>query len=81
MNKEEALTLKKKYKMENLGCANCAAKMEAGINKIPGVESCHINFMMQKMILEVKEDIPLQEVLQRAQKVVSDFESDCRIIE
>lgn len=73
--------MKKKYKMENLGCANCAAKMEAGISKIPGVESCHINFMMQKMILEVKDGTVFEEVLQRAQKVVSDYESDCKIIE
>lgn len=73
--------MKKKYKMENLGCANCAAKMEEGINKIDGVESCHINFMLQKMILEVKEENSLPEILQRAQKIVSNLESDCRIIE
>ncbi len=72
--------MKKKYKMENLGCANCAAKMEAGINKIPGVESCHINFMMQKMILDVEDEGRLGEVLNSAQKIVTGYEPDCRII-
>lgn len=72
--------MKKKYKMENLGCANCAAKMEAGINKIPGVQSCHINFMMQKLILEVQDEEHLGDVLKNAQKIVTGYESDCRII-
>ena len=30
--------MKKKFKMENLDCANCAAKMETAINNIPGVK-------------------------------------------
>ncbi|HAG04872.1 MAG TPA: heavy metal transporter, partial [Lachnospiraceae bacterium] len=34
--------MKKKFKMENLDCANCAAKMEAAINKIPGVKSATV---------------------------------------
>ena len=29
--------MKKKFKLEDLDCANCAAKMEEGIKKIAGV--------------------------------------------
>ena len=29
--------MKKKFKLEDLDCANCAAKMEDAIKKIPGV--------------------------------------------
>ena len=29
--------MKKKFKLEDLDCANCAAKMEEAIKKIPGV--------------------------------------------
>ena len=29
--------MKKNFKLENLDCANCAAKMEAALNKIVGV--------------------------------------------
>ena len=30
--------MKKKFKLTDLDCANCAAKMEAGIKKIDGVK-------------------------------------------
>jgi copper chaperone CopZ len=37
--------MKKTYKLQNLGCAHCAAKMEAGIKKLEGVRDASINFM------------------------------------
>ena len=37
--------MKKKFKMEELDCANCAAKMEAAIKKIEGVNEVSINFL------------------------------------
>ena len=37
--------MKKKFKMEDLDCANCAAKMEDGIRKIDGVTSASVSFM------------------------------------
>ena len=44
--------MKKKFKMEDLDCANCAAKMEAAIKKIKGVNEVSINFLAQKMIID-----------------------------
>ena len=43
--------MKKRYMIEDLCCANCAAKMEEGIRKIEGVHSAHINFLTQKLTL------------------------------
>ena len=34
--------MKKSYKLENLGCANCAARMEDAINKIDGVTKAQV---------------------------------------
>ena len=48
--------MKKKFKVENLDCAHCAAKMEEAIKKIPGVEDAVMNFMMQKLTLEIADD-------------------------
>ena len=48
--------MKKIIKLENLDCANCAAKMESAINKIEGVESATVNFMTQKIKLELREE-------------------------
>ena len=48
--------MKKKFKMENLDCANCAAKMEVAINKIPGVKEATVSFMTQKLVIEADDD-------------------------
>ena len=32
--------MKKKFKLEDLDCANCAAKMEDAIQKNPGCQRC-----------------------------------------
>lgn len=71
--------MKKIYKMQNLDCANCAAKMEAAISKIDGVESCSISFMAQKLTLEVDET-KLDAVLTAAQNAVKKVDRACKII-
>ena len=71
--------MKKTYKMQNLDCANCAAKMEAAISKIDGVESCSISFMTQKMTLEADES-KLDDILTAAQNAVKKVERGCKII-
>lgn len=71
--------MKKVYKMQELDCANCAAKMEKAISKIPGVEKASVNFMMQKLTLEAAEaDLP--RILEEAQKAVTKIERHCRIV-
>lgn len=45
----------KTYILENLDCANCAAKMERKVGKIKGVESCTVTFMTKKMTIEADE--------------------------
>ena len=65
--------------MQNLDCANCAAKMEAAISKIDGVDSCSISFMTQKMTLEVDES-KLDAVLTAAQNAVKKVDRACKII-
>lgn len=71
--------MKKVFKMENLDCANCAAKMEAAISKIDGVESCSISFMTQKMTLNCDES-KLEDILTTAQNAVKKVDRACKII-
>lgn len=47
--------MKKIVRVENLDCANCAAKLERAINKIDGVNEASINFMAMKMSLDFDE--------------------------
>lgn len=71
--------MKKVFKMMDLDCANCAAKMEAAILKIPGVQKASMNFMTQKLTLEADES-DFDRILAEAQKAVSKVEKDCQII-
>ena len=71
--------MKKVFKMEELDCANCAAKMEDAIRRIDGVNSATVSFMTQKLTLDV-EDGRLDEGLKQAQKACSRIERHCRII-
>ena len=71
--------MNKKFKMENLDCANCAAKMEAAIKKIPGVTDASMNFMTQKLTLEA-EDARFDEILAEAQRCCDRVDKGCRII-
>ena len=71
--------MKKVYKLEDLDCANCAAKMERAVAKIEGVSSIHISFITQKMIIELDEtkaDEIIREVINTCKRV----EHDCTII-
>lgn len=68
--------MKKKFKMVNLDCANCAAKMEAAINKIDGVESAVVSFMAQKLTL-VADDGRFDEIVRQAEAACKKVEPDC----
>lgn len=68
--------MKKKFKMVNLDCANCAAKMENAINKIEGVESAVVSFMAQKLTL-VADDDRFEEIVDAAEAACRKIDADC----
>ena len=72
--------MKKKYKVENIDCANCAAKLETAIQKLEGVEEATLSFMTQKLTIEAKEedfDKIMSEVVAIAQKMEPDWVVNC----
>ncbi|MEL7624516.1 MAG: heavy-metal-associated domain-containing protein [Clostridiales bacterium] len=71
--------MKKVYKMEDLGCAHCAAKMEDAISKLEGVESASVNFVTQKLTINAAENL-IDSILEQARKIVSKIEPDCVIL-
>ena len=71
--------MKKTYRMKDLDCANCAAKMERAIGKLDGVSAVSVNFMTQKLTLEA-EDGRFDEIVTEAQKCISRVERHCRIV-
>lgn len=71
--------MKKKFKLQDLDCANCAAKMEDAIKKIPGVKDAGVSFMMQKMTIDA-DDGRFDEIMQEVVKVCAKVEPDCKIL-
>ncbi|MBR2334741.1 MAG: heavy-metal-associated domain-containing protein [Clostridia bacterium] len=71
--------MKKTFTLDEVDCANCAARMERKINEIEGVISASVSFMTQKLTIEASEN-DFDRILKEAQKVVSKIDSDCRII-
>lgn len=71
--------MKKVFMLEDLDCANCAAKMERAIAAIDGVKAVSISFLAQKMTLEADDD-RIDAIVKEAQKVCRKVEPDCTIL-
>ena len=70
--------MKKNFKLNDLDCANCAAKMEAAINKLDGVNHATVSFMAQKMTVDA-EDGRFDQIMKEIVKVCKKVEPDCEI--
>lgn len=71
--------MKKKFKLQDLDCANCAAKMENAIKKIEGVQDASVSFMTQKMTIEA-DDGRFDEIMKQVADVCKKVEPDCVIL-
>ncbi|HIY73047.1 MAG TPA: cation transporter [Candidatus Intestinimonas merdavium] len=71
--------MKKKFKLEDLDCASCAAKMEDAIKKLDGVNDASVSFLTQKLTLDA-DDARFEEILEQAVKVCRRVEPDCKIL-
>ncbi|EFK93922.1 heavy metal transporter [Finegoldia magna] len=65
--------MKRRYTLENLECANCAAKMEEKIKELDGVNSVTVNFITTKMVLDVEDD-KFDSVLDQAKDIIKSIE-------
>ncbi len=63
----------KTYKVANLDCANCAAKLERALSKIDGVNSAAVNFFAQKITLDIEDG--------RVDDVIADVKKTCKKVE
>ena len=70
--------MKKRFSMENLDCANCAAKMEDAIRRIDGVNSAVVSFMTQKLTIDADE-ARFEEIMDQVAAVCRRVEPDCVI--
>ena len=70
--------MKKQFNLTDLDCANCAAKMESAIQKLPGVHAAAVSSLTQKMTIEA-DDAHFDEIMKQVVKVCKKVEPDCVI--
>lgn len=71
--------MKKVFKLEDLDCANCAAKMERAISQIEGVESASISFLAQKLTICAPEE-QMESIVAEAARRCKKIEPGCLIL-
>ena len=67
----------RKYRLENLGCANCAAKMEQKINALPSVEHASITYATKQLHLMADD---CDSLLPQIQAICSSIEDDVKVV-
>ncbi|MGN0394896.1 MAG: cation transporter [Coprococcus sp.] len=70
--------MKKRFSLNNVDCANCAAKMEEKIKKLPGVNDASVSFMAQKLTLDCDEN-KLDEIIKAADNIVRSIDEEAYI--
>lgn len=65
--------MKKLFRVDGVDCANCAAKMEKGIQGLDGVTSAKLNFMTSKLTIE-GDDAKMDQIIAEAEKIVRKVE-------
>ena len=72
--------MKKVFKLEDLDCATCAAKLEDAIKKVKGVQVVSVNFVTQRLKLELDEE-NYDTIIKEIKKVCKKVEPDCTILD
>ena len=71
--------MKKRFNMVDLDCANCAAKMEAAIKKIDGVNDAAVSFLAQKLVLDA-DDALFDDILKQAIAAIKKVDGNVVVI-
>lgn len=71
--------MKKTFILQDLDCANCAAKIENAVQQIEGVISATVSFMTGKLVLEA-EEARFEEILDKAEKLIAKVDDDVTLV-
>ncbi len=73
----DADKVKRVYILKNLGCANCAAKMEYKIKELPGVTYANISFVTKQLRLSAADH---EAILPAIREICASIESDVEVV-
>lgn len=68
--------MKRELILEGLNCPNCAAKIQADVEKLPEVAEAVLNLMNQMLTLEVSRD---EDLFGKVQRIVHRYEPDVKV--
>ena len=71
--------MRKVYKVENIDCAHCAAKMQDAANKVAGVEKATLNFLTKKLIIDAQEE-NFNQIIDEVQKAIQKIDYEVEIV-
>lgn len=60
---------KYRYNIVNLDCANCAKRIEDGLNKNPKLKNVNVNFSTSKISYETEEEISLKDINELVKRI------------
>ena len=66
--------------LEGLGCANCAAKIEAEVKNLEGVRFASVDFVSKKLTLETESSISIPKLSEKIEGIVKKIEPDVKVI-
>lgn len=72
--------MKKVIRIENLDCANCAAKLERALQQLTGVTEVSVSFMTQKIVIK-GEEVGFDQVLENVKATIKKMEPDVVILD
>lgn len=71
--------MRKAIKLDGELCANCAGKIQAAVEKLPGVNAASVNAMTYRFTLDA-EDGAFDEALAKSIAIFNDIEPDCEVL-
>lgn len=72
--------MKKTYLIEDLCCAHCASKIETKVRDLDGVLSANLNFIAQKLVVEIEDHIA-DSITAQVIKITATIEPDATVEE
>jgi len=80
VNAEKSKDYKSVILLEGLDCANCAAKIEAQVQKLEGVTFASVDFVSTKLTLETGPGVNISELNEKIKGIVKKIEPDVQVI-
>lgn len=71
--------MKKVIRIENLDCANCAAKLERTLQQIAGIEEASVSFLTQKIVIKGAEE-GFEQLIDQVKATIKKIEPNVSIL-